>query len=223
MTTTANRLISKLTILILLTLFLILLSANVLAEDATTSSTTRRDKIEDRVEARRLNVSEKLMMLREKIATKEAALKTKLNTFRNKQKAQIAERINKTLANINEKITAAMSKHLEVMSGILDKLEARVNENTPDIKDPAAVRGTIAEARDAIATANEAVNVQSEKDYVLEATTEATIREDMQTVKKQLHDDLKVLRELVINAKQKVAEAIRVAKSNAGGATNGQQ
>lgn len=212
------------TIIILL---LVLLSASTtLAQGSTTSGTTRKtdlqQKKETRIETRKANVQEKLAASRERIATKEAALKTRLAKFRDKQKAQIAERINTALANINEKITTAMNRHLGVMSGILDKLEARVNTGTADIKDPAAVRSAIADARDTISSANEAVSIQADKDYVLEATSEATVRKDMQGVKAQLRSDLGDLRKLVIAAKQKVANAIRVAKSNAGGVPNGQ-
>lgn len=212
------------TIIILL---LILLSASTtLAQDGTTSGTSRKTNLlqrqETRIETKKANVQEKLAASRERIATKEAALKTRLAKFRDKQKAQIAERINTAMANINEKITTAMNRHLQVMSGILDKLEARVNTDTADIKDPAAVRNAIADARDTISSANEAVALQADKDYVLEATSEATIRKDMQGVKAQLRSDLGELRKLVIAAKQKVANAIRVAKSNAGGVSNGQ-
>jgi len=222
MVLTADSLISKLSIIFTITALIILSATAVLAQDATSPATTRKERVQDRIEARKASVEERLTNLRERIASKEATLKAKLDKFRDKQKAQIAERINKTLANINEKITAAMSRHLEKMSAILDKLEARVKANTPDIKDPAAVRSAISEARDAIAVASDAVNIQADKDYVLEATSEATIRTDMQGMKQQLHDDLRVVRQLVIDAKQKVANAIRVAKSNAKGVSSGQ-
>lgn len=211
MTETTNSLIFKLTALFLTLLFILLSASTTLAQDATSSSTSRK-----------ANIQERLTTSRERIATKEAALKTRLAKFRDKKKAQVAERINSALANINERITTAMDKHLGVMSGILDKLESRVNSGTADIKDPAEVRSAIADARVAISSVSGVVAIQADKDYVLEATSEATIRKDMQGVKEQLRSDLGQLRKLVIDAKQKVANAIRVAKSNAGGVSNGQ-
>ncbi|MBI2018736.1 hypothetical protein HYS96_03470 [Candidatus Daviesbacteria bacterium] len=226
MTATANGLLSKLTTIFLTLLFIFLSATAVLAQDATTSGTTGktnlRDRKETRVETRKANVQERLTALKERIATKEAALKARLQNFKDQKKAQIAERVNVNLANINEKVTGAMNIHLGVMSGILDKLEARVNAGTKDIKDPAAVRSAIADARGAISSANEAVALQADKDYVLEATSEATVRKDMQGVKEKLRTDLGQLRKLVIDAKQKVANAIRVAKSNEGDVSNGQ-
>lgn len=211
MTETTNSLIFKLTALFLTLLFILLSASTTLAQDATSSSTSRK-----------ANIQERLTTSRERIATKEAALKTRLAKFRDKKKAQVAERINSALANINERITTTMDKHLGVMSGILDKLESRVNSGTADIKDPAEVRSAIADARVAISSVSGVVAIQADKDYVLEATSEATIRKDMQGVKEQLRSDLGQLRKLVIDAKQKVANAIRVAKSNAGGVSNGQ-
>lgn len=218
MSETANGLIFKLTALFLALLFILLSVSTTLAQDATSSSTPRKTK----VETRKADIQERLTTPRERIATKEAALKTRLAKFRDKKKAQVAERISSALANINERITTAMDKHLGVMSGILDKLESRVNSGTADIKDPAEVRSAIADARAAISSVSGVVAIQADKDYVLEATSEATIRKDMQGVKEQLRSDLGQLRKLVIDAKQKVANAIRVAKSNAGGVSNGQ-
>lgn len=97
-----------------------------------------------------------------------------------------------------------MTKHLERMSQLLDKLENR---------NPQAARTGIARARDAIASASAAVNVQADKDYTLQLTTESKIRADSQNQRQKLHDDLKAVRLLVIEAKQAVGNAIRTAKS----------
>lgn len=180
----------------------------------------RMERLNQRVEKRQDTLQERMDQLKLRIATKEAALKEKLNKFRNKQKAQIAERINETLKNINEKITNAFRRHLQTLTNILDKLENRVSANKPDIKNPEAATAAINNAKSAIASASAAVEEQADKDYVVEATSEATIREDMKKVKEQLHSDLREVRELVIGARQAVANAIKVAKSNTGGQTN---
>ena len=199
------------------------------AQDATTSSTTRKDKVEQRVETRKEKVTDRITAMKERAATKEAALKQRLSNFKNKVKAQTAERINAMLTNINEKITANMKKHLEKMTQLLSKLEKRVDANaslgdqsTSDIKDPAKTREAIASAKDKIAAAQAAVSAQMDKDYVIVATSEATIRADAQAAREQLHADLKSVRQLAIVAKQSVSNAIRVAKSNKGETSNGQ-
>ena len=96
---------------------------------------------------------------------------------------------------------------------ILDKLEARVNSGTPDIKGSASASAAIASARDAIASASAAVSDQALKDYTIVVTSESNIRIDAKTQRDKLHTDLLALRKIVIDAKQAVANAIRVAKS----------
>lgn len=186
------------------------------AEDAT-SSTTRKEKVTQRKED-----------IREKAASREAALKAKLQTFKDKQKATIAEKVNTNLNKINQKMASEMLKHLTRMSEILVKLETRVNAKTPDIKDVSSAKEAIASASAAINSAKEAVGAQSEKDYTIIVTSEGKIRQDAQNMRKQLHTDLQALRKLVVDAKQEVSNAIRVAKSvkvevPKEGTTSGQQ
>lgn len=166
--------------------------------------------------------------MREKLASKEAILRTKLKAFRDQKKASAAARINTNLNQINQNQTAQMQKYLDTMSGILDKLEARVNQPTPDIKDPVAAKAAIASARTVIATSSAAVSAQAQKDYTIQVTTESRIKADAQSMRDKLHTDILALRKIVIDAKQAVANVIRVAKSGSAaikkeGTESGQQ
>lgn len=201
----------------------------VFAVENSTGAATRKEKIQQRI-APKPNVESKKEMLqwekaavKEKIATREAALKARLEKFKDKRKAEIAERVSTNLGKINQKQTSQMLKHLDKMSTLLDKLEARVNKSTQDIKDPAAVKAAIAETRSKIASATAAVKSQSEKDYTLTVSTENKVRADAQALRNQLHADLQAVRKQVVEAKQSVANAIRVAKSGKESASSGQQ
>lgn len=180
---------------------------------ASTSVINRRQITQQKAEKKGKEAENRIMAVREKIASKEAELKLKLQTFKDKKKAEIAERVNTNLNKINQNQTDQMKKHLDKMSTILDKLETRVNNKTPDIKDPAAAKAAIVSARAAIASASSAVTTQAQNDYTVQATTEATIKTAVQTQRQKLYNDLKNVRNLVISAKQAVANAIRVAKS----------
>lgn len=158
-----------------------------------------------------------------KQASKSAAFRAKLQTFKDAKKAQIAERVNVNLNSINQNQTIQMSKVIDKMAVILDKLEARVNQGKPDIKDPAAAKAAIASAKAAIATASAAVSVQAQKDYTIQVTSENKIRTDAKTQRDKLHTDLQALRKTVIEAKTAVANAIRIAKSGALPTINSQE
>lgn len=174
---------------------------------------TRKENIKERKENKKENVQERITTLKERTASGEAQLKEKLQKFRDKKKADIAERINTNLNEINQKRTEQILKHLDKMSSILDRLEARVREKAPDIKDATAARAAVASARGTIATAKAEAKMQAEKDYTIQVSTERRIKTDVKKTRDELHTDLTALRSLVTNAKQAVTNAIRVAKS----------
>lgn len=167
----------------------LILTHPVLAQDAT-PSTTRKDRVQDRIETAKV-----------KMATREAALKAKLDKFKDKKKAEIADRVNTNLNKINQKQTSQMLKHLAKMSAILDKLAARV------------ISGSIDDARASIASASSAVKLQADKDYTLTISSETKVKADAKKIRDLLHQDLQAVRTQVIDAKQAVGNAIRGAKS----------
>lgn len=203
--------------------FLAVSAYPVLAVDSTGSAV--KPPVRNQIEARKESIGDKVAVTREKLASKAAALRLKLQTFKDQKKAEIADRVNINLNNINQKQTSQMQKHLDKMSAILDKLEARVESGKPDVKDPAAARVAIASARAAISSASAAVSTQAQKDYTITVTSEGRIGLDAKVQRDKLHTDLLSLRKIVIDAKQSVANAIRVAKSGPvkEGTTSGQQ
>lgn len=191
--------------------FLAVSAYPVLAVDSTGSAV--KPPARNQIEARKESIGNKAEAIREKLASKTASLRLKLQTFKDKKKAETADKVNINLNNINQKQTAQMQKHLDKMSAILDKLEARVESGKPDIKGPAAARTAIASARATIASVSAVVSAQALKDYTIIVTSEGRIGLDAKTQRDKLHTDLLSLRKIVIDAKQAVANAIRIAKS----------
>lgn len=212
-------------ILTLLTSTLVL-TQTIFAQDITSSTRSgathpRKEQIQTRIDNRKIvledkMMEDKMMALKEKMASREAALKLKLHAFRDQKKATAAARISDNLNKINTNQTSQMQKYLNTMTAILDRLEARVNQPTPDIKDPVKAKLAIADAKTTIASASAAVTGQAQKDYTIQATSEAKIRQEAQDARNNLHTDILGVRRLVIAAKQAVANAIRVAKSGEG-------
>lgn len=193
--------------------------STVIALDSTTSSVRPvvkpviKKEATSSVAPRKQAVQQKVENIKEKIASREAALRLKLQTFKDKKKAEVADRVNTNLNKVNQNQTAQMLKHLDKMSAILDKLESRVESGKPDIKDPTAARTAIASARAAIVSASAAVTTQSQKDYTITVFSEGRIGLDAKVQRDKLHTDLLALRKIVIDAKQSVTNAIRIAKS----------
>ncbi len=191
----------KVTAVIVSSLILTLFANIAFAKDAT-SSPTRRNK--EFVAQRQENIKEKM-------ASREAALKSKLALFKDQRKANLTSRVNDTLAMINQQRTSQMLKYLDNMSRILSKLETRVNSGSSDIKDVTAAKAAIADSKAKIASAAAAVKVQQAKDYTIQVSSETTVKADAKLQRDKLQSALLTLRKLLIDAKQSVANAIRVA------------
>lgn len=130
-------------------------------------------------------------------ATRAAALKEKLKNFRDQKKASAAARISENLNRINDKQTSQMLKHLDKMTSILGRLKVASKTN----------------AESKIASSAAAVKAQADNDYTLTISSETKAREEAQALRQKLHTDLRAVRQLVIEAKQAVAAAIRGAKA----------
>lgn len=173
-------------------------------------SSTQRLSIENKrleMASKSSMVRQKIENVRTKIASREASVKLKLAKFKDQQKAAVAERVNTNLNKINQNQTDQMLKHLDKMLILLDKL-ADDNQGS----------------RALIESAKTAVEAQAQKDYTITVTTETKIRADAQAKRNQLHKDINAVRSLVIEAKQSVSNAVRVAKLGSKEATvSGQQ
>lgn len=200
----------------------------VFAQDSTSSS-TRKDRIEERAEKRierledkKEKVVQRIETRQERIASKAAELKLKLDKFRDKRKATLAEKINQNLTLINTKRTTHFTNVLSNLEKILTRVETKVTEAGSQGVDTTAASTAVSNAKVAVQAAKTAIAAQVEKDYVIVVTTEKTIKEDSQATRDTLHTDLKNTRMKVQEARQAVNEAIRTAMSSIGGKTNGQ-
>ncbi|MBI2329796.1 hypothetical protein HYU94_00170 [Candidatus Daviesbacteria bacterium] len=195
-----------------------LFTAPIFAQDATNGATRKPAlkpaAIQQKINVRQDKVDNRIAVLQEKQASRTAALKAKLEKFKDRKKAEVAERVNTNLNKINQNQTSQMKKHLNTMSAILDKLEA---------KNPAKALAAIESARNTIATTSAAVQAQAEKDYTIQISSESKVRLDAKAQRDKLHKDLQETRKLVRDAKRSVSDAIREAKSGPKEATESGQ
>ncbi len=199
----------------------------VFAQDSTSTATVKppRPLIAPRLaQGTTTTLQQRFDKMTMQIASHEAELKLKLQAFRDQKKAQIADRVNTNLSQINQNRTKEMQANLDKMSKILDKLDSLVSSNSPFIKDPVATKAAIVNARAKIATASAAVTAQSTNDYTITVTSESAVRLNAQTQRNKLFTDLKTVRQLIVDARQSVANALRVATGlGAGGLGTGKE
>ncbi|MBI2036672.1 hypothetical protein HYT17_03515 [Candidatus Microgenomates bacterium] len=208
---------------IITVLLLLLFAFPIFAQDAT-SSTNRKDRVATREAKRQELIENKQVRQEEKkqrIASKTAELKARLAEFRDKKKTALVEKINNSLNTVNDRQTAAMQKHLEKMEELLTKLEERVNNKAAEGKDTSSASAALASSATSIALAKSAVEAQAGKDYTIQVSSESAVRTDAKAARDALHADLKQVRQLVVAAKQSLANAIAVAAKTLGGIGDG--
>lgn len=193
--------------LVLIIILFLLLPATVLAQDKSTTTSPREKLQQKRVD------------IRANAATRTAELKAKLSQFKDKKKAEVAQKVNDNLNKINKNRTDHFLKFLDKAAGILNKVETRVNGIVG--KDTTSAKAAIADARVSLASAKAAVQAQAAKDYTITISSETKVRSDVTSVRDRLHQDLQAIRKQVVDAKQSVANAIKVASTSLGGNKNG--
>jgi hypothetical protein len=190
-------------------------------DDSTTSALPPRRPPSDRMEninTRLAQATSRLESMKERVASKTAELRARLAAFKDKNKAKRVEGINGRLADINAKRTGKMNDHLTKMSNILTKAENKL----AGAEDATAAVASVEDAKSAVDAAKQAVSSQMEKDYTIDATSEATVKADSMAARDMLHQDLKAVHSLVVAARQSVAKAISATATALGG-SNGQQ
>ena len=160
--------------------------------------------------------------LLKKMATREAVLKRKLDAFKDKEKAIIAQQVSNNLNMVNKNRTDQMNKNLGLFANILNRLQNIALQSASKGKDITTVQEAIDKAEDAIASAQEIVNIQAGNDYTLVVSSESKAKEDAKSKRDQLETDLKTAHQAVINARQSVIDIVPMIRSLIGGLTNGQ-
>lgn len=156
------------------------------------------------------------LMTNSKISTREAQMKQRLARFKDQQKAQLAGNVTTNLNTINQNYTTAMLNHLNNLSQILVKLEARLIQSSAGTDTTEAI-AAIDTAKKNISDANGALNIQLQKDYTISATSEGTLKSDIMGSRMQLKNDLQGNKDLIMKARQSVLEAIQLVGRTFGG------
>lgn len=170
----------------------------------------KRQEIKADVTEKRSEFQEQLTERREAakedFAEKREEFKMRLEEISDEKKQQIVERVDAHITETNQNITTRLAEHLDKITEIIDRIEAKAGELEGDTK---AVDDAVTVARAAVETAQDAVAEQAGKEYVIEITDDTSLREDVKTVVDQFRADIKATAETVKEARQKTVDAAR--------------
>lgn len=194
--------IKRIAIIIIL---LVIISPNiVLAQTATSSPQSVRDRIKTLRDGRQQLIAETREELKEKMETFRARIKT----IKDERKQILTERIADKIASSNARLTNKMDKALDHLTQILTRVKNRSTDFKTQGKDTTALDQAISAAEAAIAEGKNAVDAQSAKEYTANITDESTLRNTIGQMVSGFRLDLQAVHKLVIDARQAVQKAI---------------
>lgn len=176
-------------------LFIALLTTTpAFAVETVTPTTTTRETIKNARET-----------YKQEMLTARENFKAKLQSIKDVKKQATVERIDARLAEVNTKRTDTMSRALTHLSTLLERIASKTATITPA---PTLNPSLLTTARAAIITAQQAVDQQAAKEYVITLGTDATLRSAVLTTITALHNDLKTTHETVKTARTAVIAAL---------------
>lgn len=137
------------------------------------------------------------------------AFQEKLATIKDTRRKILVDQIQTKLSSASANRTNAMSENLQKLSTILENIQNRANEAKANGKDTTAVDAAVVKAQAAIQKAQTAVTAQSGKTYIITitATSSAGLKAGVGIKTKEFRTDLTATYQLMVAAKQAVAQA----------------
>jgi hypothetical protein len=197
-----------LTALTLLLIFVLPVSAQ---DDTTASPKPLRPFAEKRIEVRQ-EVKENREARIEERNTKREEFREKREAISDERKQALLKRIDAQMNKVNENMTNMWQRLIDRMQELAGKLQTRLDTLSGEGKNITAAQTALNEADAALITAENAVAAQKEKDYVIEFTDENGLRVGATTAKTALRADLKVVHDLIKDAREQLHEALLLAK-----------
>lgn len=211
----------KRTLVFLFVFLLVFHFPTVSAQDATspaTPSKTLRQGLHEKTQNRQENIQEKIQALRDELQQqrkkarelfreKREEFKTRLQELKDVRKKTLVERIDTRITTMNTNRTNHFLDVLERLEVILDRIRDKAETAKTNGKDTSELEAAITAASDALSLARSAVAAQAGKEYIIDASSEAGLKNNVGKIISQLRIDLSSTHKAVINAKQAVRKA----------------
>lgn len=178
-------------------------------------SVQRKNRLNQVESQRQENVNQVRTLQEEKRkenAEKREELKERLELVKNERKEEIVIKVSENIQMINEKWVNQWNKALTRLTLILEKAENNtlLSENRENNEE---INNAISQAQSNIALAQESVNKQSSRVYVIQIDDEKTLGQNVRTTINQFHNDIKNTKDDVSLAKTSVVSVIRLLKN----------
>lgn len=168
-----------------------------------------RRLFKEKREELRENIAKERQEAKEEFRVRRQEFREKLAEIRDEKKKEILEHLDRRINEINTHRVDQMTKHLNKISEVLEKVVGRAADAKANGKDTSAVDAAATIAQAAISAAQSCLTTQAGKQYVIELTTEENAKTDVGAMHRQLRSDLTVCHQLVVAARQSVRTTIQ--------------
>src|SRR3989338_22191 len=149
-------------------------------------------------------ILEKRKEAKEKFQAEREAFQEKLKEIKETRKQNILERVDEKINSLNERHMTRLDNYLARMLTVLEKIEEKAADVTGD---SSALDAAIIKAKDAIETAQAAVEEQAGKDYIVEFDDETELGTQVRSLFATFKSDVKEVHQLVKDAHKAVVDA----------------
>ncbi|MBI1838923.1 MAG: hypothetical protein HYR95_01300 [Candidatus Colwellbacteria bacterium] len=176
-------------------------------EDVKNAREDVKMKIQEERDAFKKRMDEARLDMKAKAQERRDVLKTQLEKVKDERKRAVVQKVDASLDDLNKRVTAQLSNVLDKLGVVLGKISSRADKAQANGLDIVTVKAAIEAAHAAIVSAQSAVQAQSVKTYPITINSDATLRIEVNKVRRALHDDLKKVRESVKAAHDAVRRA----------------
>lgn len=174
------------------------------AESATDSSSTKplKREIQNKIKQERTEIKERVKQEKEEA-------REEIRKLKDQNKQKIVEKISANLAKINTRRTQHLKDVLAKLTEILEKVKSKAAEAQVAGKNTSSIDTLVVAAEQAIATAQDAVDAQAKKEYIIVITDETKVREAAKAAIESFHADMKQTQATVSAARKATHEAAK--------------
>ena len=165
--------------------------ALVFAQDTTVTTTTTPFPARGLMTSQSSGLKDIKTQMRGDMQQMRADYKTKIATIKDARKQKIVTNLDSRIKNINTKRTGEVTKRLERLTLILDRISSQEADLQTKGANTTTPANDIKNATTAIESAKQAVEVQTANDYVIQITTDEKLRSAAQTTIQQFLTDMK--------------------------------
>lgn len=147
--------------------------------------------------------------MKEKSMAAREEFKEKMKEIKDARKQKALTNLDSRISEMNKKRTTQMNERLERFTQIISKINSKEAVLKAAGKDTTNLVVDITSATTAIDAAKAAVEEQAAKDYLVEVTTEETLKSKASITIKEFMTDIKAVHQKVIDAQKAVVKASR--------------